>query len=527
MNRTLFPYLSQRIPIYAKNCVATSQPLAAYAGLEALAKGGNAVDAALAAAITLTVVEPTSNSLGSDAFGIIWDGKCLHGINGSGKSPAALTPEHFKGKGYVPRRGWDCVTVPGAVGTWVALSKRFGCLAFEALFSRGIAYAKNGFLVSPRTAYLWQLAAGPLQKYPEFRQAFLPDGCAPEAGSQFKLKDQAHTLELIRDTCGEAFYSGKLAKAIVAQAKEQNGLLCEQDLSSFEIQWVKPISVRYREVEVFELPPNNGGITALIALAILGELDIARYPLDSLESVHLQIEAMKLAFVDSQRYIGDLRYMSITTDQLLARERIQALAQKISLKQAHKIGYRVIEQKGTVFISAADEKGQMVSLIQSHYETFGSGIVIRNTGIGLQNRGACFNLIPGHANEVGGSKYPYHTIMPGFVKIDGKALMSFGVVGGHMQPQGQLQVLSRIVDYGLNPQAALDGPRWHISPSFDIFLEPKFSQDLVLGLGALGHKVCTERQAPIFGVGQAIHCLEPGRYLAASDPRGDGLAVGF
>lgn len=520
-----YPYASRRVPVFAKECVATSQPLAAMAGVEVLAAGGNAIDAAIATAITLTVVEPVSNSIGSDAFALVWDGKTLHSINGSGQSPAAITPAHFAGQPAMPAHGWDTVTVPGAVATWVALSERFGRLPFERLFERAIHYAKNGFHITPTISGLWKEAAEKYKIYPEFCATFLPGGKAPNAGELFYNKAQAQTLSQIRDSRGKAFYEGMLAAQIAQQSRAQNGLLRETDLANFKIRWDNPISARYRQIEIFEVPPNNGGLTTLIALAILNQFNMTQFALDSIECIHLQIEAMKLAFMDSQRYIGDPRFMQVSPEELLAPARIEALAASIDLKRAQQLTSPLLAQKGTVYLTTADKDGLQVSFIQSHYETFGSGIVIKDTGIGLQNRGAGFNLIPGHANEVGPSKYPYHTIMPSFVLLDGKPLMSFGVMGGHMQPQGQLQVLSRIIDYGQNPQTALDAPRWHVSPQFEVYLEPQFSSTHVAQLKKMGHAAQTHSHTPLFGGGQIIYNLEHG-FLAASDPRKDGLALG-
>jgi gamma-glutamyltranspeptidase/glutathione hydrolase len=523
-----FPYPSQRMPVMAWNIVATSQPLAAQAGLRMLLKGGNAVDAAIAAAITLTVVEPTSNGIGSDAFGLLWDGKALHGLNASGRAPKALTPERFAGLEAIPLRGWDAVTVPGAVSAWVVLSRRFGRLSFEALFEPAIGYARDGFMVSPITAKAWALAPKAFAGFPEFWEAFLPQGRAPQAGELFKHPAQARTLELIAASQGEAFYRGELAEAMAAHAMAGGGLLSLDDLASHAPEWCDPLTQEYHGVALHELPPNGQGLAALQALGILKHYPLAELPIDSADSLHLQIEAMKLALTDAYRYIADPAGMEITAQALLEPAYLAARARRIDMKRAQVFGHGTPQRGGTVYLTAADEQGMMVSFIQSNYYGFGSGIVVPGTGISLQNRGAGFVLTPGHPNRVAGGKRPFHTIIPGFITEQGRPRLSFGVMGGPMQPQGHLQMVVRLRDYGQNPQAASDAPRWRVLDGLEVALEPGFADGVLNELAARGHRITktTPEESFSFGGAQLILRTDNG-YVGASDHRKDGQAVGY
>ena len=521
-----FPYPSQRMPVCADNVVATSQPLAAQAGLRMLTKGGNAVDAALAAAIALTVVEPTSNGIGSDLFAAIWDGASLHGINGSGRSPAAWTMDRFAGMPSMPPTGWDTVTVPGAVDAWAQLSERFGRLAFKELFEPAIGYARDGYSVGPMTAARWQDAVEAYREFPEFARAFLPDGRAPKPGERFRCQDQADTLEKIADSRGQDFYRGNLAAAIAAAAEAAGAALSLQDLEMHHSEWVSPLSVRYREVELHELPPNGQGLAALIALGILGRLDLTRFSPDSVDSIHLQLEAMKCGFRVAFAHIADPHWMKTDPSTFLSTEFLDAQAANIRLDRAAEGGCSPACSGGTVYIAAADAGGQMVSLIQSNYLGFGSGIVIPGTGISLQNRGCGFVIEKGHPNCVDGGKRPFHTIIPGFVTRNGRPLMSFGVMGGHMQPQGHVQMLVRIIDYHQNPQTACDAPRWLVGPDLSVALEPSYGGRLAQALADRGHRIAGAVSGYQFGGAQVVYRTENG-YLAASDPRKEGLAVGF
>ena len=528
MFRYDFPYPSQRMPVLAQNVVATSQPLAAQAGLAMLSQGGNAVDAAIAAAITKTVVEPTSNGIGSDLFAILWDGHALHGLNASGRSPAALTPERFAGRDTVPLRGWDAVTVPGAVSGWVTLSERFGKLPFERLFEPAVHYARDGFLVSPITARAWVSAEKAFADMPDFGAAFLPNGRAPKAGELFRFVDQAKTLEQIAQTKGEAFYRGELAEKMVADSGRSGGLLTEADLADHQADWVGTISQAYRGVTLHEIPPNGQGLAALLMLGILEHYPVAEYGVDTADSLHVQLEAMKLAFADAHRYISDPNFADISPQALLEPDYLAERAGLIDMTRAQNPGYGVPQRGGTVYLTTADENGMMVSLIQSNYYGFGSGVVVPGTGISLQNRGAGFTLEKGHPNEVAGGKRPFHTIIPGFLMRDSAPLMSFGVMGGPMQPQGHAQMVVRICDYGQNPQTASDAPRWRVVEGLEVAVEQGFKPDVLDELTARGHQLTETAPDSSFSFGgaQLIYRLEDG-YLAASDHRKDGQAVGF
>lgn len=522
-----FPYPSQRMPVLARNVVATSQPLAAQAGLRMLGKGGNAVDAALATAIALTVLEPTSNGIGGDAFAIVWDGKKLHGLNASGRAPAGWTPERFRGRSAMPQRGFDSVTVPGCVAAWRDLSERFGKLDFGELFEPAIRYAADGFMVSPTIARLWAAQVPELRGEPGFAQAFLPRGRAPEPGELFAFPDQAKTLARIAETRGEAFYRGELAERIVAFAKEHGAALSLADLAEHRNDWVEPLGLDYRGYTLHEMPPNGQGIGALIALGILEHFDLAGAPVDSVESLHLQIEAMKLAFADLYEHVSDPRSMRVRPAELLDRAYLAQRAKRIELDKAGQPGPGAPAGGGTVYLAAADASGMMVSYIQSNYLGFGSGVVVPGTGISLQNRGAGFVLRPGHPNAVAPRKRPFHTIIPGFLTKDGEPVASFGVMGGSMQAQGHTQLLVRMLDYRQNPQAAADAPRWRILDDGRIQVEYGVASEAIAGLRALGHRVLqADRWATDFGRAQIVYRMGEG-YLGASERRTDGQAVGF
>lgn len=521
-----FPYPSRRMPVLARNVVATSQPLAAQAGLRMLLAGGNAVDAAVAAAIALTVVEPTSNGIGSDAFAILWDGNTLHGLNSSGRSPQAWSPQRFAGLTALPRLGWDTVTVPGAVAAWAALSDRFGRLPFQELFQPAIAYARGGFPVSPITAARWRQARALYPPFAEINRTFFPGGRAPRPGELFRCPDQADTLAAIADSRGEAFYRGPIAEKIAACAAAEGGALTLEDLSRHAADWVAPLAVDYRGVLLHEIPPNGQGIAALIALGILRHFDVGRFPVDSVDSLHLQIEALKSAFAEVFRHVADDRCMTVPPEELLRPDALAAKAAAIRLDRAAAPLAAAPAAGGTVYLAAADEAGMMVSFIQSNYLGFGSGVVVPGTGIALQNRGLGFVLDEGHPNRVAGGKRPFHTIIPGFVTREGRPLMSFGVMGAHMQPQGHVQMITRICDYGQNPQAACDAPRWHVAADGTVQLEAGIAPAVAEGLRRRGHTVETDAPEPLFGGGQLIWRLADG-YAAASDRRKDGQAVGF
>ena len=521
-----FPYPSQRMPVLARNVVATSQPLAAQAGLRMLLKGGNAVDAALATAISLTVLEPTSNGIGSDAFCILWDGTKLHGLNASGRSPAGWTPDRFKGRSAMPQHGWDSVTVPGCVSAWVELSKRFGKLPFADLFEPAIKYAADGFMVSPTIARLWAAAVPVLEDQPGYAEAFMPRGRAPGTGEKFSSPAHARTLARIAETRGDAFYRGDLAEQIAAFAKEHGAALTRDDLAAHTNDWVEPIGLDYRGFRLHEIPPNGQGIAALMMLGILENFDVASLPVDAPDSLHLQIEALKLAFADLYEHVSDPTTMRVSPLQLLDKDYLRQRSKLIDMKKAGNPRFGTPGRSGTVYLTAADESGMMVSYIQSNYAGFGSGVVVPRTGISLQNRGFGFSLRPDHPNVVAPRKRPFHTIIPGFVTRDGRPLMSFGVMGSSMQPQAHGQVLVRMVDYRQNPQAAADAPRWRVDAGV-VKIEHGVAAEALAALQARGHVLSqADRWSTDFGRAQLIFRLEDG-YLAASERRADGQAVGF
>jgi gamma-glutamyltranspeptidase / glutathione hydrolase len=520
------PYSWPRKPLLAANTVATSQPLAAQAGLQMLAAGGSAVDAILATAITLTLVEPVSNGIGSDAYAIVWDGKKLHGLNASGRSPEAWTPAYFKDRKSMPVRGWDTVTVPGCVAAWVEMHARWGKLPFKKLFERAIEYGREGFLVSPTIAGQWAKQVPELKDQPGFAKSFLPDGNAPRAGQRFKFPAHAKALEAIAATKGKAFYKGEYAEKLAAAARRQGGVLRAADMAANKPDWVKPLEMDYRGYTLHEIPPNGQGIVALMALGMLEHFDVGAHAVDGADSLHLQIEAMKLAFADARAYVADADYMkAVRPEHLLDKAYLKSRAKLIDMKRAQDFGHGKPPASGTVYLTAADASGMMVSFIQSNYMGFGSGVVV--DGISLQNRGGTFVLEPGHPNQVGPRKRPYQTIIPGFVTKDRKPVMSFGVMGGTMQPQGHAQVLIRIADYGQSPQAACDGPRFRVVQGLDVSVEDDGFQPAVLEeLKRRGHRIVTIDDYNQFGSCQAIWKLEGG-YFVASDPRRDGQAVGF
>jgi gamma-glutamyltranspeptidase/glutathione hydrolase len=513
--------------------VATSQPLAAQAGLRILQQGGNAVDAAIATAVALAVLEPTSNGIGSDAFALVWDGAQLHGLNASGRAPAALSAASLRDQGYekMPANGWLPVTVPGAPAAWGDLQQRFGRLSLAEIMAPTIAYARDGYPVSPFLAQGWQSAANrflPLTEpaFAGWPATFAPTGQVPKAGERWTSPDHARTLQILAERGVRDFYEGELAEKIAAFSQATGGLLRMADLAAHQSSWVEPVSTGYRGYEVWEIPPNGQGLTALIALAILEGTDLPHHPHGSEEALHLQIEAMKLAFADAYRYIADPEHADVPVKGLLDPDYINARRRLIG-PQAGQPEAGEPPQGGTVYLCTADRDGMMVSYIQSNYQGFGSGIVVPGTGIALQNRGACFTLEPGHLNEAAGGKRPYHTIIPAFLTRGGQPVGPFGVMGGFMQPQGHTQVVTGTVDYDLNPQAALDAPRWQVTGGLGVSLEWGTSEHIVRGLVARGHQVRLAVGHGDFGRGQIIWRLDEGVLAAGSDMRADGAAVGW
>jgi len=527
------PYFStpslQRKAVLGRNLVATSQPLATQAGLRALARGGNAIDAALSAAITLTVVEPTMNGMGGDAFALVWHNQTLQGLNGCGRAPLAWNPEWFKGQTTMPERGWHSVTVPGQVAAWVDLSERYGQLPFAALFESAIRYATEGFPVSPIIARQWQNLAPIMQAHPGFTEAFMPGGKTPQAGDIWSFPDQAETLRDIAATRGRSFYEGDLAHKIVAFAKQHGAALSLADLAQHESEWVEPIHLRVKDVDVHEIPPNGQGVAALMVLGILQQAGYEQAAPGSALRTHLEIEAMRLAFADLYAHVAEPAHMKVSVDDLLNPTYLKQRADLINREHASPFVAGAPKVGGTVYLCTADAQGNMVSYIQSNFNGFGSGVVVPGTGISFQNRGFGFELTPGHPNVVAGGKRPMHTIIPAFMTRGEEALMAFGVMGGNMQAQGHVQMVLRTVYDGLNPQAAIDAPRWRVLTNGQLTLESHWPTHIVEALQKMGHNPQVLGPDNIdFGCAQAVamhsNHNDQAVYAGGSDPRRDGLA---
>ncbi|OYT87602.1 MAG: gamma-glutamyltransferase [Burkholderiales bacterium PBB6] len=532
------PYASHRLPVYARNVVSTSHPLASQVGLRMLQAGGNAVDAAIATAAAMTVLEPVSNGLGSDAFCLVWDGQQLHGLNASGRAPGAWTPDYFRRRHgdaarTPPQRGWDAVTVPGAVSGWVALHARFGHLPFEDLMALAAEIAERGYAVPVVVQQKWQAAStvAALTAQPGFAETFLPHGRAPQVGERFVMPGAARALRAIGRSGGEAFYTGEIADALVAAAAAQGGALTMADMAACAPEWVTPIGMDYAGHTLHEIPPNGQGIAALMALGILRHHDTARLGVDSAERHHLQIEAMKLAFADVYRFVAEPASMAVTAEQLLSPDYLAQRAKLIDPRRAQDFGAGNPVKGGTIYLTAADEQGMMVSFIQSNYMGFGSGVVLPEWGLSLQNRGHGFSLDAASANVVAPGKRPFHTIIPAFLSKGGAPVMSFGVMGANMQPQGHVQTLTRILDHGQNPQTACDAPRWRYNQGLSLNVEATMPAATVQTLAGLGHQIeVIQDSYQDFGAGQFIWRLgDPAveGYIAASDPRRDGAAAGW
>jgi gamma-glutamyltranspeptidase/glutathione hydrolase len=513
--------------------VATSQPLAAQAGLAALRDGGNAVDAALVTAMALTVLEPTSNGIGSDAFALVWDGERLHGINASGRWPRAYSAEQVRDAGLyaMPQLGWLSVTVPGAVAMWADLSERFGRLDAARLLAPAIDYAVSGFPVSPVIATLWARARPIFDPRLDpaiggWTETFTRGGATPEPGSLWTSPGHAACLQGLAERGFRDFYEGRIAEAIVACSRATGGGITAEDLAAHANEWVEPIGARYGDLEVWEIPPNGQGIAALQALAILDAMAAReRGPLDA-ERLHMQIEAMKLGFGDAYAYVADPALVEVPTGGMLDADYLASRRALIGERARAPDAGRP-PGGGTVYLCTADRDGMMVSLIQSNYHGFGSGVVVPELGIAMQNRGAGFVLDEAHPNVAAAGKRPRHTIIPGFLTRGGAAVGPFGVMGGEMQPQGHLQVVAAMEDHGLGPQAALDMPRWKWLQGHTVELEPAADPSLVSALAARGHAPVVAADSLGFGRGQIIRRLDSGAYAAGSEPRTDGAAVGY
>ena len=528
-----YDYPSRRSVVYGKKgMVCTSQPLAAQAGLDIIKRGGNAVDAAIATAACMTVLEPTSNGIGSDAFALVWTKGELHGLNASGRSPMAITAEEVKKQGYteMPKRGWIPVMVPGAPSAWAELSEKFGRLPLEKVLEPAITYAREGYPVSPVTSKIWNNAYREFSEtlteecFRPWFETFAPDGHAPQPGEIWRSEAHAKTLEMIAQTHAKAFYRGELADQIDEFSRKTGGYLRRSDLENYWCEWVKPIHINYRGYDVCEIPPNGDGIIALMALNILKRYSFAER--DNADTVHKQLEAMKLAFADGNRYVADLDYMKAPVETLLSDEYAdgrRALIGEQALTPEPGNPFR----GGTIYLCTADGEGNMVSYIQSNYMGFGSGIVIPGTGIALQNRGANFTLDETMENCLGSGKKSLHTIIPGFLMKEGKAVGPFGVMGGFMQPQGHVQVIMNTVDFLMNPQDALNAPRWQWIGGKKIQVEKTFPAGIVEELKKRGHEMEVLESSLSFGRGQIIWRDENDVLCGATEPRADGMVAAW
>ncbi|NLL37328.1 MAG: gamma-glutamyltransferase family protein [Fretibacterium sp.] len=533
-NAQRYRYPSRRTVVFAsRGAVATGHPLAAQVGLEILKKGGNAVDAAVATAACLTVVEPTSNGIGGDAFALVWSEGKLHGLNASGWSPAAVDASalHKAGHREVPVYGWYPVTVPGAPAGWVALSRRFGRLPMEELLAPAINYASEGHAVAPTVSRSWARALAKYsrkcrgEEFQHWFEAFCPEGRAPRPGEIWRFPDQARTLSAIAESGAEAFYRGELAERIGAFSERWGGWLRASDLADYKPEWVEPLSVNYRGFDVWEIPPNGHGIAVLMALKILEGLKLPTGREEE-ESWHLQIEAMKLAFCDVKRCVGDPRFMEHSASDLLS-DSYAAERRALIDSQALEPLPGMPQRGGTVYLAVADGEGGMVSMIQSNYMGFGSGLVVPGTGIALHNRGNNFSLNPDSPNFLAPLKKPYHTIIPGFLSKEGEPVGPFGVMGGFMQPQGHLQVVSNLVDFGMNPQEALDAPRWQWTEGKTVQVEQRTAPHIVAALTDRGHEIVLSHDTASFGRGEMILRTDDGTLAAATEPRTDGCVAAW
>ncbi|MCP3741481.1 gamma-glutamyltransferase family protein [Rossellomorea sp. BNER] len=534
MDHLYQPYPSIRNTAFAKKgMVATSQPLASQAGLEILQKGGNAIDAAIATAAVLTVVEPTSNGIGGDAFALVWVKGKLHGLNASGPSAKSISIEAVKEKGHekMPVHGVIPVTVPGVPSAWAELSKRFGKLSLKEVLAPAIRYAEEGYPISPVLGKYWGLAYKKFReifKSDEFKpwfDTFAPKGRAPLIGEMWSSPGHASTLRSIAETEGESFYRGELAGKISSYMKAYGGFLSEEDLADYRAEWVDPISTSYRGYDVWEIPPNGQGLVALMALNIAKGFDFSEK--EAVDTYHKQIESMKLAFTDGKAFITEDKDMPLSVDELLSEQYAKDRRDLIGEEAIFPENYEP-PKGGTVYLAAADDEGNMISFIQSNYMGFGSGIVIPGTGIGLQNRGHDFSLDPEHPNALKPGKKTYHTIIPGFLTKGNEAIGPFGVMGGYMQPQGHFQVMMNTIDFHLNPQAALDAPRWQWMKEKQVLVEPGFPNYIAQALARKGHSIQVATDHGAFGRGQIIwRNPETGVLMGGTESRTDGAIAAW
>ena len=527
-----YRYPSQRMVVFGdRGMVATSQYLAANAGLDILKKGGNAIDGAIATAACLTVVEPTSNGIGGDAFALVWHKDKLHGLNSCGFAPEGLSIKGLQKQGIkkMPKYGWIPVTVPGVPAAWGELSKRFGKLPLSETLKPAIEYAINGFPISPKVAYSWEVAYRIYkkelkdEKFTHWFKTFSKGDRAPRAGEIYRLPHHGKTLMEIGNTEGDSFYSGELAHRIDDFSRKTGGYIRKKDLERYKPQWVEPISVNYRGYDIWEIPPSGQGIVALMALNILKGFEFNEK--DNPLTYHRQIEAIKLAFSDAKKYLSEEGRMKVSVKDLLSssygRERQRLIGDKAIIPIAGKP-----DSGGTVYLAAADGEGNMVSYIQSNYMGFGSGLVVPDTGIALHNRGHNFSIDPQHINCLEPLKRPYHTIIPGFITKGGKALGPFGVMGGFMQPQGHVEVVMNMIDFGLNPQEALDAYRWQWVEDKKVFIEANFPNYIAKKLDIMGHEIHPQMREDSFGRGQII-IREGNTLIGGTDSRADSSVVAW
>jgi gamma-glutamyltranspeptidase/glutathione hydrolase len=519
--------------------VATSQTLASQAGAQILERGGNAVDAAIAANAVLGLVEPTSNGLGGDLFAIVYEAKTgkLYGVNASGWAPAKLTLESLRAMGYkeMPIRGIHSVTVPGVVAGWDLLRQRFGTMSFAALLQPAIYYAEQGFPVTERIAAGWRNATKLLKQHPNAQHTYLPNGHAPRAGEVFRNPDLAKSFHLLAEQGRDAFYKGPIARAIVQISHEEGGAFELPDLEEYQAESVEPISTTYRGWTVSELPPNSQGIAALEMLNLLEQFPLAEYGPNSAKALHVMIEAKKLAYADLLRYVGDPRFTKVPIRGMLSKGLAAQRAKEIDPAHAKAAvePTALADLTGkfggdTIYLAAVDKDGNIVSLIQSNYMGFGSGLVPPGTGFMLQDRGALFSLEPGHPNALTPRKRPLHTIIPAFLAKD-SVRIGFGIMGGWNQAQAHAQFVANVVDFGMNIQAALEAPRFTkmTFSGLDVMLEPRIPATTRAELTRLGHQVqvLSVPYADPVGGGQAVMNDSKGVHYAGSDPRKDGAAV--
>ncbi|WP_154223013.1 gamma-glutamyltransferase [Marinicella rhabdoformis] len=533
-----------RSPVLAGHAMAaTSQPLATQVALDVMKKGGNAIDAAIAANAVLGLVEPTGNGIGGDLFAIVWDAKTkkLHGLNGSGRSPKSLTRQWFIDNGYdkIPSHGPLPVSVPGTVDAWFMLHGKLGKLPMSEVLQPAINYAEQGFPVSQLIAYYWNRSTPLLSKYPGFIEQFTNNGEAPAHGEIWKNPYLANTLKTIAKEGRDAFYKGKVAKTIAEYIQQQGGFLSVEDLADHRGNWVDPVSTNYRGYDVWELPPNGQGIAALQILNLLENFDLKSLGHDSPEYVHLFTEAKKLAFEDRAKYYADPEFNQLPVEELISKAYAKKRLQLIDKNKAGKhfpAGNVALSHGDTIYLTTADKDGNMVSLIQSNYRGMGSGMTPPGLGFILQDRGEMFSLEAGHFNAFEGGKRPFHTIIPAFVTKDDQPWMSFGLMGGAMQPQGHAQIIINMIDFGMDVQEAGDAARIHHTGSSEptgemmtdggiLNLESGFSYPTIRALMRMGHKI-QFANGP-YGGYQAIQKAENGVYWGASESRKDGQAAGY